>query len=111
MDVIRKLLLWMEEQDNDHFIYGHFPPMPDQDTTDAHIHMLESVGFLTKPAKNQYRISWEGYEFLDKVRDPEIWKKTKEGASKLGSWSVRLLGEIASGYIKLKADEIGIPIT
>ncbi|MBD2841317.1 DUF2513 domain-containing protein [Erythrobacter rubeus] len=55
-------------------------------------------------------MTWEGHEFLDKVRDPEIWRKTKKGASELNSWGVKLIGEMATGYIRAKATELGIPL-
>jgi len=43
-----------------------------------------------------FRLTWEGHEFLDSVRNPETWLKTKEGAHKIGSWSVSLLSDMAN---------------
>jgi hypothetical protein len=56
------------------------------------------------------KLTWSGYEFLDKIRDPEIWRQTKAGASKVGVWSVAMLGELAVGFAKAKAAELGIPL-
>ena len=110
MEVIRNLLLWMEEQDEGLFIYQMLPPMPDYESSMEHVQMLISAGYVDQTAQKSFRISWEGHEFLDKVRDDEIWRKTKEGASSLGSWSVKILGELASGYIRAKAAELGLPL-
>lgn len=110
METIRGLLLWMEEQDTDMFIYQTLPHLPDFATTLGHAKMLISGGFIDVNDKHTLRMSWAGHEFLDKVRDPEIWRQTKEGASKVGSWSVKFLGELATGFIKAKATELGLPI-
>ncbi|MFZ1741425.1 MAG: DUF2513 domain-containing protein [Pontixanthobacter sp.] len=112
MDLIREILLWMEEQDNRLILFNGFKVFRDNsELTLGHLSMLMSAGFVDEPSKNQLRITWSGHEFLDKVRDPEIWSKTKAGAAKLGSWSVKVLGEMASGYIRLKAAELGLPIS
>lgn len=110
MDVIRNLLLWMEDQPEGLFIYGMLPQMPDANSTVEHVRMLVSTGLLDETHQRAFRISWEGHEFLDKMRDEEIWAKTKAGASKVGSWSVKLLGELASGFIRQKAIELGLPL-
>ncbi|MDG6078584.1 DUF2513 domain-containing protein [Erythrobacter litoralis] len=110
METIRALLLWMEDQKEGLFLYSSLPEMPDATTTVEHIRMLVSGGFLEETPQRAFRISWEGHEFIDKVRDPEVWRKTKEGASRLGSWSVKLLGEMASGFIRVKANELGLPL-
>ena len=110
MDTIRSLLLWMEEQETDMFVYFERPEMPDEETTRGHMKMLISGGFVDVSNKHTLRMSWDGHEFLDKVRDPEIWRQTKEGASRIGSWSVKFLGELAAGFIRAKAIELGLPI-
>lgn len=43
-----------------------------------------------------------GHEFLESVRDPEIWRKTKSGAENVGSFNLDLLKQIALGLIKTK---------
>ncbi|WP_346033552.1 DUF2513 domain-containing protein [Erythrobacter westpacificensis] len=111
MDLIREILLWMENQDDDAFFFIHIPDFGRHEDTIGHVLMLKSAGFLYESQKGVLRMSWEGHEFLDKVRDEEIWRKTKEGANKMESWSVKLLGELATGYIKLKAAELGLPLS
>jgi Hypothetical protein (DUF2513) len=27
-------------------------------------------------------LTWQGHEFLETVRDPDVWERTKEGASR-----------------------------
>jgi hypothetical protein len=50
-------------------------------------------------------LTWKGHDFLDQVRDPEIWRITKEGASKAGGFSLDLLAALAKGFLKNKIEE------
>ena len=101
----------MEDHEDRLIIANEFKIFRDNtELTLAHLAMLKSGGFVDEPQRGLVRITWEGHEFLDKVRDPEIWKKTKDGASRLNSWGVKLVGELASGYIRAKATELGLPL-
>jgi hypothetical protein len=100
----------MEAQDQDAFMFQFLPDMPDHDSTMAHAQMLVSGGFIDVSG-HTIRISWAGYEFLDSVRDPDIWRKTKAGAEKMGSWTIKLLADLATGFIKAKAIELGLPLS
>jgi DNA-binding PadR family transcriptional regulator len=81
-----------------------------------HLHLLQKAGFvegrelLSSGNKvNQFEIdgiTWEGHEFLDDVRDPELWRRTKDGAKQAGVASLGLLWEFARGYIKLEAKKL-----
>ncbi|MDF3626197.1 DUF2513 domain-containing protein [Brytella acorum] len=51
-------------------------------------------------------LTWEGHEFLDTVRDPEIWRKTKEQTRGVASVGIGFLWEIAKGEIRMK---LGLP--
>jgi len=50
-------------------------------------------------------LTWQGHDFLDKVRDPAVWHATKEGAKKAGGFSFELLGALAKGFLKKKIEE------
>jgi len=41
-------------------------------------------------------LTWNGHQFLDTIRDPKVWKRTKEIASKLTSVSITMLSSIGS---------------
>ena len=57
-------------------------------------------------------LTWRGHEFLDSIRDPEIWRETKDGAKKIGGLSIELIGELAKGLLKKKIEDCtGIKIT
>ncbi|MGC1861342.1 MAG: DUF2513 domain-containing protein [Methylocystis sp.] len=52
------------------------------------------------------RITWQGCEFLDAIRDPEIWKKTRSGALAAGGFTFDLLKDLAKGFLKKKLESL-----
>lgn len=113
MDKVRGVLLALEANSGPFLMTMDTPPLggtEDGQETVEYILMLHSAGFLESSQRSVYRLSWAGHEFLDSVRDPEIWRQTKEGAGKVGAWSMKLLGELAVGYAKAKAVQLGLPV-
>ena len=47
-------------------------------------------------------LSWRGHDFLNDIRDPEIWRKTKERAKGVANVGVGFLWEIAKAEIRSK---------
>lgn len=52
------------------------------------------------------RLTWNGHEFLDSLRDPNIWAKTKERTKGLTSVALAVLGEIGKAEIR---KQLGLP--
>ncbi len=46
------------------------------------------------------RMTWEGHEFLENIRDDNIWAKTKEKVKGIKSVSIQILSSVAAGVIK-----------
>lgn len=46
------------------------------------------------------RLTYVGHEFLDTVRDPEVWRRTRDAASKVGGLGLQALFEIGKGFAK-----------
>jgi hypothetical protein len=72
----------------------------------GHVKLLEQAGFLT-PAKELSGdivcaggITHRGFEFLNAVRDEDIWSKTDEAAAKAGAFTLEIIEDIALGLIK-----------
>jgi hypothetical protein len=81
------------------------------DEIDYHIRLLIDAGLLdaeslASPGFVVRKVSWEGHEFLDDTRDPEIWDKTKQRAKAVGGVGISFLWEIAKAEIKTK---LGLP--
>jgi hypothetical protein len=50
-------------------------------------------------------LEWAGHDFLDSVRDPEIWAKTKQGAETAKGFTVDLLKDLAKGLVKKQIED------
>ncbi|UMA67234.1 DUF2513 domain-containing protein (plasmid) [Roseivivax marinus] len=48
------------------------------------------------------RLTMAGHEYLDTIRDEEVWRRTKEGARAVGSFSLATLGALARGLVREK---------
>ncbi len=120
MDLVRNILLRLEGSEKVRNGSDILKDLGEDNTVRGHLDMMEDAGFVEQktghPNPNGFtihmgwRMTWVGYEFLDSVRDPEIWRKTKAGADRLGSWTIKLLAELATGYVRAKAKELGLPI-
>jgi hypothetical protein len=80
----------------------------------GHIRLLDEAGLIRGVKRNQggsdipenIELTWKGHEFLNDVRDPVIWGKTKERAKAVPSVGLGFLWEIAKAEIKTK---LGLP--
>jgi hypothetical protein len=88
------------------------------DQVDYHLSLIMEAGFIESPASHPMegihfrRLSWRGHEFLDTVRNPEIWRETKSGVAKIGGASAEFVWEIAKGYVKhLAKEKLGIDVS
>ncbi|WP_428525980.1 DUF2513 domain-containing protein [Roseibium sp.] len=50
-------------------------------------------------------ITWAGHDFLDSVRDSEIWAQTKVGAEKAGGFTFDIIVAVAKGLIRTKLEK------
>lgn len=119
MSLIRELLLRLEalplppgavttldSSDEELAIEGYA-----SDQVDYHLDQLAQAGFVHGRGSRPMRgisfcgLTWEGHDFLDSVRDPEVWRRTKEGAAKAGGAGIELVWEIAKAYGKQVAKE------
>jgi uncharacterized protein DUF2513 len=116
MDLVRELLLQL---DNDARLDGTRWANPaelgitDQSPEKVayHLRMLIGAGFITGKVPQEgvplvSKLTWQGHEFLDDIRDPEIWTKTKEQAKGLASVGIALIWELAKALIRQK---LGLP--
>ncbi|MBO1903977.1 DUF2513 domain-containing protein [Microvirga sp. 3-52] len=120
MDLIRNLLLEIEESEKPVVYIADLMAAErlqgiEQLDIDFHLKLLIEAGLIDANKKQGIstvggwyirQLTWNGHEFIDSIRDPEIWRKTKEGASTAGSWSIGLLKDLGTAYLKLKAKEV-----
>lgn len=82
------------------------------DQVDYHLHLIEEAGFLRTfggelgGAILFDRLTWAGHDFVDSVRSPEVWAKTKRSAEAVGGITVDLLKDLAKGFIRKQLEEL-----
>ena len=115
MDLIRELLLEIEEKHDGSGrqvdVSGGESPPP---VVTEHLFMLAEAGLIEAQDASHMqgrriivqRMTWQGHEFLDRIRDPQIWAKTKEGARRVGSFSLDVLSDVARGIIRKKISDL-----
>ncbi len=81
----------------------------------GHFVLLEEGGYLHRGSSSCDRfqgmivlngISWKGYELLDEIRDEILWRKTKQGASQIGSFSVDTIKDVAKALVRKKIKDL-----
>lgn len=115
-DLVREILLQVEVSPEprgwvDLNISGHT-----EEEIAYHVEILDEAGFIEAQDLSSMsgydwrpkRLTYEGHEFLDTVRDPEAWQFTKETAKKAGVAGIKALYEIGKSYARQKLIEHGV---
>lgn len=116
MDLVRKLLLQIADAENptrlSALVPGREQETPDYKVAAYHMKMLiEEAGLVRGINASsssgaewiELQLTWRGNDFLESIRDQTVWKKTKEGAQKLGGVSWDVLIDLAKAYVKAEA--------
>ncbi len=118
MDLVRALLLkleGLEQGASGIYVYEYQELAVDGYSLEQvryHLDLLREARLVDQGgsgAMNQFmfrRLTWAGHDFVDSVRDEEVWQKTRRGALSAGGWSVELIGDLAKGFIRKKAAEL-----
>ncbi|MEP3636288.1 MAG: DUF2513 domain-containing protein [Paracoccaceae bacterium] len=109
-DLERAILIAMEANDG-----TRTPDLSqvDADETEIHYHitLLNEAGLIVavdvKSLDNQFamipiRLTIRGHEYLEDIRDVEIWRRTKAGANAVSNFSLATLKALAKGFTKEK---------
>lgn len=115
MDFIRDLLFRIENGEKE-FVGAAKAGTGQSSTPEAeklgeHLRLLKQAGYIDVQAESitglviLTGLSWKGHDFLDSVRDLDRWKKTKQGADAVKSWSLDTFNDIAKGLVKKQIEE------
>ncbi|MGE3871358.1 MAG: DUF2513 domain-containing protein [Parvibaculaceae bacterium] len=114
MDIVREILLAIEGSNHDPTDMVELDlPNRQRQLVSYHVHILEEAGLLeavdfSDDDGHDYRpkrLTWQGHEYLEVIRDPAIWAKTKEQVSAAGGFSLDLMKALAKGFIKQKIED------
>lgn len=113
-ELIRTILLSIERTPPGTLWRNNNDDVQDHDaaTTTGHVALLEDAGFVagvqsTRNATMVTRLTFEGHNYLDNIRDPARCKKTRAVAAKVGGVGLNVMTQIAAGIaIKAATGEI-----
>jgi len=112
MDLIRLLLLSFEAGTESEELKRY-----DANAQVYHMVLLKDAGMIDAVIRNDergipngaifLRMTWAGHEFLDSVRDSDIWAKIKKHVLKpTASWTVSIVADYAKHEIRTR---LGLP--
>lgn len=116
MDVIRKILLALERLDALPNGYHHFSEQNQLmvegvswNEVYPHLELLYDAGLYksvrSNPDWRKFRmLTWDGHDFLESVRNEDIWEQTKDGLAAAGGFTFDLAKALAKGFIKKKIE-------
>ena len=82
-----------------------------------HMELLNEAGLIeTKHIQTNFdlecravRLTWEGYEFLEAIRDDTRWGKVKEAMGKSGGWTFEVVKAVATEILTRQAMGLLLP--
>lgn len=120
-DLVREILLAIEAHDQPPIgwmtlsLEGQSPELVSYQVMqlhDAGFVVGQKLGGLNHFEWQPKHLTYRGHEFLETVRDGEVWELTKTGAEKVGSASLGLMLELGKAYGKqVLKDRLGIELS
>ena len=110
MELVRDLLLLIENNDDSKEL--KIPNEWNREEVAYHLKILDEADYVknnTKWAGNQpmwliASLTWDGHEFLDSIKNDNVWNKTKDGIKdkglELGTVPIEVIKEFAKLQIK-----------
>lgn len=117
-DLLRDILLAIEASPSAELL--RMPSVGNRNAASVrfHIRLLIEAGLVSgvpgvgrcDPDWFALRLSWQGYDYVDSIRDPAIWRLAKSAAGRTGSWSLETLGAVAKAAVLAKAESLGLAL-
>lgn len=121
-DLVREILLAVEASDHSPYttMALAFEAWIPQEVS-YHVMLLHEAGLVkgkdvsvladTFPVWEPMRLTHNGHEFLETVRDSEVWRRTKNGAEKAGVAGFSVLLDLGKAYGKqVLKERLGIEL-
>jgi hypothetical protein len=102
-DLIRDLLLKMEESDDSDYVCSlTMGSEPEEEREYFHLQLLGDAGYVLETGRHGgvFRVTNQGYDYLNTIRDGEIWNKTKVAVKGVGGGTFDIIKDIATALIK-----------
>lgn len=118
MDLIRYIMIYLEEEMKagsiyiaDNIDFTKFSDDINKNIINEHLMLLLENEFIdavyagNKISLNAFaikRITNKGYDFIDALRNDDIWNKVKEKATNVGGVTLSIMIELGKEYLKQK---------
>lgn len=111
-DFIRSLLFEIEQSEEPYLLAPlKLAPSPEELKRYMHAKWLSDAGLLIEEKRGVFRITNQGHDYLNAIRNDNIWNKTKYAASSAGGVGLGMMKDIAVSYVKQElSDRLGIKI-
>ena len=112
-DLLREMLFKFEAQEDWIILMPMTPGMGEEERRQAgHIDLLCDAGLVAPVNEGTYRLTNDGHDYLEAIRDEGVWSKVKETVKATGgNATLEIVKQIAIGYLKKKiSDHTGIEL-
>lgn len=118
-ELVREILLQVEASSDPMGWVEVTVPGHSEEEIAYHVEILDEAGFieaqdLTTMSGYDWRpqrLTYDGHEFLDTIRDAEAWRFTKEVAKNAGVSGLKALFDIGKSYARQKLIEHGVHLS
>jgi hypothetical protein len=113
MELIRSLLLAIEESPNDYTLDNydggvvryHEALLVEKGLVEGAI--SKELGGIEPPFVRIFKLTWDGHEFIDNLRDESVWNSIKSDFKEASfSTIVKVSKDLAEGFAKKKVEAI-----
>ncbi len=117
MDIVREILCKISDVPGkpDHGVLVEGKTAEEAAKILYHVGLLEEAGLLKGQELSglgmetslwaDLDLTWAGHDFVDAIRDPQVWKETKKGLEYAGSFTFDLVKALAKGFVTKKIEE------
>lgn len=112
-DFIRQMLLELEASD-DIFLLAPLTMGSTEEEVKRYQHaeLLCDAGFFEARNDGVYRMTNQGYDYLEAIRSNAVWDQTKRGAAAIGGATLGIMKDLAVAYLKQEAKaKLGIDLS
>lgn len=100
-DLMRSLLIQIEESEGDHQIINKKLSRTEEEKKELyHLKLLRDQGFV-KFEGDTFRLTNSGHDFVQAIKDDTVWRKTKNAIAETGgSATIEIIKAVAVAYLK-----------
>lgn len=111
-EYIRNLLLGLEKAETPYFHVSTAININKEKLKERyHVQLMCDAGMIIFHSKSGYRLSNQGHDYIEAIKNDTVWQKTKEGAAKVGGATLGMMKDMAIAYLRQEAAEkLGIKL-